>query len=162
MANNINQIIFSRTQPTKKISIIKALTDAEVMNVSTDTISRIVREAGKNRYKSRDKVLYITRGNKAGNDWNSSLESIGICKRRLYVDLYVQYGDCDTDTTVCEDFDIFFRRGEYRGEIKGTDRYGNPRTYYFIYDQDDKVKCMRSILLQYVMTKYASKLQDNG
>lgn len=55
MATNINQIIFTRTQPKKKLEIINSLSEAELMATTEATITKIVKEAGSRLYKSRDK-----------------------------------------------------------------------------------------------------------
>lgn len=160
MKTNINVELFKRYAPKKKIEIINVLTDDEVMATTQATVLRIVKEAGSNRYKSRDKDLHIARRLREGNHWNSVMEAIGTFKKKLYLDLYVQYGDCDTDTTESVRFEEFFRQGEFRGTIKGSDYYGNTKYYYYIYDREDKVRCMRSILLQYVYSKYEDKLNQ--
>ena len=35
---------------------------------------------------------------------------------------------------------------------------GNPRTYYFTYTEIQKVRCIKSILYEYVYRKYADRL----
>lgn len=160
MKTNINVELFKRYAPKKKIEMINALTDDEVMATTKETILRIVKEAGHGSYKSRNKDLYISRQLREGNHWNSELESVGIYKKKLYLDFYVQYGDSETDTTMPVKYEDFFRSGEFRGTIKGSDRYGNTKYYYYIYDREDKVRCMRSILLQYVYSKYEDKLNQ--
>ena len=47
MATNINQIIFTRTQPKKKLDIINSLTEAELLATTEATITRIVKEVGR-------------------------------------------------------------------------------------------------------------------
>lgn len=156
MATNINQIIFTRTQPKKKAEIIRNLTEAELLATTGATVTRIVKEVGRRRYKSRDKDLYIDRDRRVGNNWNSAVENVDLVKGKLYVGFYIQYENTDTNTS--DDYDNFFRRGNYRGEIRRLDRYGNGRTYYFCYDESDKAKVMKSVLLEYVYKKYSEKL----
>ena len=158
MATNINQIIFTRTQPKKKAEIIENLTEAELMATTGATVTRIVKEVGSTIYKTRDKRLYIDYDRRKGNNWNSTVEGLDLIKGRLFLDFYIQYENTDTNTS--EEYDIFFRRGNYRGEIRRLDRYGNGRTYYFCYDESDKARVMRSILLEYVYSKYNDKLKD--
>lgn len=153
---NINSFLFTRTQPQKKLEVITALSHADLLSVTQATILRIIKETGRNRYKSRDKELCISRDRRKGNNWNSTFDAVGTYKKKIYVDLYVQYENTDTSTT--EDYAKFFTTSEYRGEIHSTDRYGNPRTYYFVYDKEDKAECLRSILLQYVYNKYHDKI----
>ena len=158
MATNINQIIFTRTQPNKKIEIIKNLTEAELLATTEATITKIVKEAGRRMYKSRDKQLRIDYDRRKGNNWNSTVESVELIKGKLFLDFYIQYENTDTNTS--EEYEDFFRRGNFRGEIRRLDRFGNGRTYYFCYDETDKAKVMKSILLEYVYSKYADKLKD--
>lgn len=156
---DINKIIFSRTAPKKKVEIIENLTPKELLSVSSDTIKRMVRETGSNRYKSRDKELYISRELRTGNNWNSELTSVRTYKSGLSVDLYVQYSNTDTD--VSEAYDKFFASGDYRGCIKRNDRYGNPQTYYFTYTSADKAECVKSLILQYIHLRYKERLSEN-
>ena len=155
---NINQIIFTRTQPQKKVDIINHLTEAELMATSEATITRIVKETGQRMGKTRDKSLRISYDRRAGNNWNATIEAVELIKGKLYLDIYVQYENTDTSTS--EFYDDFFRGGTYRGEIRRLDRYGNGRTYYFNFDSDDKKRIIRSFLLEYVYSKYADKLKD--
>lgn len=158
MTTNINRSIFSKTQPKKKLVIINSLSEAELLATSEATITKIVKEAGRKMYKSRDKQLRIDYDRRKGNNWNSTVESIELIKGKLFLDFYVQYENTDTNTS--EEYDDFFGRGNFRGEIRRLDRYGNGRTYYFCYDESDKARVMRSILLEYIYTKYADKLKD--
>lgn len=159
MTTNINQIIFTRTQPKKKLDIINSLSEAELMATTESTVIRIVKEAGSAVYKSRDKRLRIDYDRRKGNNWNSTVDSVELIKGKLFLDFYVQYENTDTDSY--EEFGKFFRRGSFRGEIRRLDRYGNGRTYYFCYDESDKARVMRSILLEYVYNKYNDKLKED-
>ena len=49
---NINELIFSRTQPQKKIDIINALSEDELLSTSEATIKRIVKDAGRRMWKT--------------------------------------------------------------------------------------------------------------
>ena len=153
---NINELIFSRTQPQKKIDIINALTKDELLSTSEATVKRIVKDAGRRMWKSRDKELRISQERRAGNAWNSSIDGVELIKGKLYLSVYLQYEN--TDTSTFEEYDDFFRQGNYRGEVRRLDRHGNGRTYYFLYNPSDKASVMKSILLEYVYTKYANKL----
>ena len=156
---NINQFIFSRTQPKKKIETIEALTTDELFSVKEETVIKIVKEVGRRMYKSRDKQLYIDGDRRKGNCWNSTIEGVDLIKGRIHLNIYIQYENTDTNSS--EEFDKFFDRwNNYRGEIRRLDRYGNGRTYYFNYDKSDKANVMKSILLDYVYKKYNDKLHD--
>ena len=157
---NINELIFSRTQPQKKIDIINALSEDELLSTSEATIKRIVKDAGRRMWKTRDKELRISHERRAGNAWNSLIEAVELIKGRLYLEVYLQYENTDTSTS--EEYDDFFRNGNFRGEVRRLDRYGNCRTYYFLYNLSDKASVMKSILLEYVYTKYADKLSKQA
>ncbi len=153
---DINKIIFSRTAPKKKVEIVENLTLKELLSVNNDTIKRMVKETGSIYYKSRDKRLRLTSELSTGNNWNSYFEGISVIKNRLYVDLYLQYSNTDTNT--CETFEKFFSKGEYRGSVVRGDQYGNDRHYYFTYSESDKARCIRRFFLQYLTIKYKDKL----
>ena len=154
---NINQFIFTRTQPKKKLEVIEKLSNDELLAVSESTVKKIIQEVGQRRYKSRDKELRIDYDRRVGNNWNSTVESVDLVKGKLYIGFYIQYENTDTNTS--DDYEDFFKRGNYRGEIRRLDRFQNGRTYYFCYDESDKARVMKSILLQYVHNKYADKLK---
>ena len=157
---NINEFIFSRTQPQKKIDTINALSEDELLSTSEATVKRIVKDAGRRMWKTRDKELRISHERRAGNAWNSLIEAVELIKGRLYLEVYLQYENTDTSTS--EEYDDFFRNGNFRGEVRRSDRYGNGRTYYFLYNLSDKASVMKSILLEYVYTKYADKLSKQA
>lgn len=157
---NINEFIFSRTQPQKKIDTINALTEGELLSIREETVKRIVKDAGRRIWKTRDKRLRISQERRAGNAWNSSIDEVQLIKGKLHLEVYLQYENTDTSTS--EEYDEFFRNGNYRGEVRRLDRYGNSRTYYFLYNPSDKASVMKSILLEYVFTKYADKLKEQA
>ena len=88
------------------------------------------------------------------------LDEVQLIKGKLHLEVYLQYENTDTSTS--EEYDEFFRNGNYRGEVRRLDRYGNGRTYYFMYNPSDKASVMKSILLEYVFTKYAAKLTQQA
>ena len=158
METNINVELFKRYAPKKKLEIIEKLNPNELMNVSTATIERIVKEAGMNMYKSRNKRLYISRDRQRGNSWNSTIEAVELIRGKLYLDVYLQFEntDCNTSELVTD----FIRRGDFTGSVIRSDRYGNDRHYYFTYSEGSKQRVIRSILEEYVHSKYADKLKD--
>lgn len=158
MANvNINVELFKRYAPKKKLDMIEKLGPSELMNVTTATLTRIVKEAGENMWKSRNKTLRISRERQRGNSWNSVIEAVDLIKGKLSLDVYMQYENTDGNTSLS--MSSFLSRGDSRAEITRDDRYGNPRTYYAIYNEGDKQRVIRSILEEYVYTKYADKLK---
>lgn len=156
---NVNTELFKRTSPVKKIDIIKNLTQTELTGVSEETILKIVKETGRRRKGTRDYEFYINPDRRKGNNWNSEVEGIWLYKGKLSVMVYVQFDD--TDTSLIVPFNDFFKKGDFRGTIKRDDRYGNPQTHYYVYDERDKAEVLRSFYLEYINTKYKSKLSTN-
>ena len=156
MAVNINQELFKRYAPKKKLEIINNLTTTELLAATPETIKRIAKEAGRSIGKSRDKVLRIDRDRQVGNNWNSDVEAIEYIKGNLYLNIYFQTDN--TDTNICEKYATFFQGDQYHGKHYTTNRYGDEVPNYFIYDRQDKANVIKSILLEYVHTKYADKL----
>ena len=156
MATNINQELFKRYAPKKKLKIINNLTTSELLATTLETIKRIAKDAGRSVGKSRDKVLRINRDRQAGNDWNSTIEAVEIHRRKLMLDIYVQMDS--TDTNHFEPYSNFSKDGNYTGKVFTTNYYGDSVPHYFTYDRQDKAKVIKSILLEYVHTKYADKL----
>ena len=156
METNINVELFKKYAPKKKLEIIGKLSPNEFLKVSTATITRIVKEAGDNMYKSRNKRLYISRDRQRGNSWNSTIEAVELIRGKLYLDIYLQYENTDCNTS--ELLSDFMRRGNFTGSVVRSDRYGNDRHYYFTYSEGSKQRVIRSILEQYVYSKYSDKL----
>lgn len=157
---DVNTELFKRTSPVKKIEIIKNLTQGELSRVTEATIFRIVKETGRRRKGTRDYEFYVNLDRRKGNNWNSEVEGIWLYKRKLSVVVYIQYDD--TDSSLLVPFNDFFKKGDFRGTIKRDDRYGNPQTHYYVYDENDKTEVMRSFCLEYINTKYKSKLNTNN
>ena len=157
MKTNINLELFKRYAPKRKLEIIASLSQEEILALTPATIIRMVREAGEFHYKSkRDKKLCVRRVIRKGNEWNSEFTGVDLLKGKLYVNLYVQYDN--TDTEDCISYDEFMRDKErFRGTIETTDRYDNPQTYYYFYDNDDRARAIRSLLYEYVYRKYLDK-----
>ena len=156
---NVNTELFKRTSPVRKIEIIKNLTQEELSIVSETTILRIVKETGRRIRGTRDYEFYINPDRKKGNKWNSVIEGLWLYKGKLSVMVYVQFDN--TDTSMLVPFNDFFKKGDFRGTIKRDDRYGNPQTHYYVYDEKDKTEVLRSFCLEYINTKYKSKLSTN-
>ena len=92
---NINIELFKRYGTDRKMKIVMELTEEEVLATSPATVTRIIKEVGSKRYKSRDKELRIGSERRTGNSWNSTFEEVGIYKKKLYVSLYLQYSNTD-------------------------------------------------------------------
>lgn len=153
---DINQIIFTKTAPAKKVEIVENLTQAELLNILPATIARMVKEAGTRLYKSWDKELRISYERRTGNNWNSTIEGVRNYKGNPMLDLYIQYENTDTSASVS--LSDFLNKGDYRVSIVRDDRCGNPRSYYFTYAVADKARFVRQLLLEYLNRKYKDKL----
>ena len=156
MATNINVELFKRYAPKKKLELINGLSQSELLTTTPETIKRIAKEAGRSIGKSCDKVLHIDQDRRSGNNWNSSVEAIEYINGNLYLNVYFQMDS--TDTNICVKHEVFFKGGEYTGTHYTTNRYGDSVPHYFTYDRNDKAGVIKSILLEYVYTKYATKL----
>ena len=156
MRTNINEELFKRYAPKKKLEIINNLTTAELLATTPETLMRIVKEAGTKVGTARNKVLRISSERRSGNNWNSTVESIEIHREKLMLDIYVQMDS--TDTNHFEPYLNFSKDGNYTGKVYTTNRYGDQIPNYFIYNREDKAGVIKSILLEYIYTKYADKL----
>lgn len=154
MKTNINTELFKRYAPQKKLSIIEALTQDELLAITPATITKVVKETGEPYYRSRrNKSICVRRVIRTGNNWNSEFTGMELLKGELYVSLYVQYSN--TDTTECILYSEFMRdKDRFRGTIIDTDYLGNPQTYYYFYDNEDRARAIRSLLYEYVNRKY--------
>ena len=156
MATNINQELFKRYAPKRKLDLINGLSQSELLATTPETLLRIVKEAGTRVGTVRSKVLRISSERRSGNDWNSTVEAVEIHRRKLMLDIYVQMDS--TDTNHFEPYSNFSKDGNYTGKVFTTNYYGDSIPHYFTYDRQDKAKVIKSILLEYLFTKYADKL----
>ena len=160
MKTNINTELFKKYAPKHKLEIIESLTQEELLAITPKTVTRIVKEAGEGKKGSPNKYLRIRLGLRKGNNWNSTFEGVGVHSKKLYVSLYIQMDSTDTENT--EYYSKFFSGERYRGTCQESDRYGNPNYHYFFYDDEDRANCIKSILLEYVYTKYDDKLNPKN
>ena len=156
MATNINQELFKRYKPKKKLDLIYQLSADELLATTPETIKRIAKETGRSIGKSRNKVLRISNDRRSGNNWNSDIEAVEFINGNLYLNIYFQMDN--TDTNICEKYLNFFKGEEYHGKHYTTNKYGDTIPHYFTYNREDKAGVIKSILLEYVHTKYADKL----
>ena len=156
MATNINQELFKRYNPKRKLDLINGLSQSEILATTPETLMRIVKEAGTKVGTARSKVLRISSERRSGNNWNSTVEALEIHRRKLMLDIYVQMDS--TDTNHFEPYSNFSKDGDYTGKVFTTNYHGDSVPHYFTYDRQDKAGVIKSILLEYVYTKYADKL----
>lgn len=151
---NINKIIFSRIAPAKKVRIVKNLTIPELLSINYATILRVVKETGTKQSNSRNKTFRMT--TPVSNDWNAEFEGMNLYRGKLFADIYLQYDS--TDTNVSIPFDDFLKKGDFRGSITRADRYDNPQTHYFTFQENDKAIVLGRLLMDYLNRKYKDKL----
>lgn len=159
MDNRIDNILFKRMAPAKKLDIVDSLTSTELLAIDPDTVKRIIKEVGRKVGNTRRKELYISREFRTGNSWNSEVEGIGYNSKGLFLYLNAQYHN--SDLTVIETWDKFFRKGQYVGSLEYADRYGGTQTSHFIYDDSEKARVVRRLLMQYLHLKYKDKLSKS-
>ena len=157
---DINTELFRRTSPAKKLTIINNLKQNEVLNISEETIIRMVKETGRRTKGTRNYDFYIDQNLRTGNNWNSEIESISLYKGEINLNTYVQYSNTDTNRNI--PWGTFIKQGDFRGTIEAEDRHCNPQTYYYIYDEFDKARVIRNLCVDYIRRKYASKLTENN
>ena len=159
MDNKIDNILFSRISPVKKLDIVDNFTPAELLASAPDTVKRIIKEVGHKIGNTREKKLYISREFRTGNDWNSEVEGMGYNSKGLFLYIYAQYSN--TDRTVIETWDKFFQKGQYVGRIEYTDVFDHRQTARFIYYDSEKARVIRRLLMQYLHLKYKDKLSKS-
>lgn len=144
---DINKELFRRYAPKKKLDIINNLTEQELLNITQETIIRVIKEVGTNRYKSRNKDF---RFKNKGNNWNSVVNSVSLVSGKLYICLTLLLDDTDPDV----DFTLSEFMSKDRFTYYDTDRYGNKYPVYITYGKQDKAKLIRSLLTGYIELKY--------
>ena len=146
MAIDINVELFKRYAPKRKLEIIYQLNANELLAITSESIKRIVKEAGRKIGMSRNIVLRISNDRRIGNAWNSNIESVEYVKGNLYLNIYFQMDN--TDTNICEKYLNFFKGNEYHGKHYTTNIYGDSVPNYFTYNREDKAGVIKSILLE--------------
>lgn len=161
MTTNINQFIFTRTAPKKKLEVISSLSQGELLSVTYKTILRIIKEAGigdSNKTRSKFKTLFLK---DAGNGWNSRVMNIYNWKKdEVYLSVYIQGDDTDTDVDYkLKDFLDNRYEDQCLGHLEESFSNGYSHSIPANYDRDDRSGVIRAILNAYVKNKYADKLK---
>jgi len=152
---DINEFIFGRTKPEKKLEVLDSLSGAELRNATNETILRIYKECrGKDSDGNPRDRFMIENDRRAGNRlggrgfWNSLIEFIYEYNGRAYIMFYVQ--NTKTDSSEGVSYTTFKSGAEYRGycDYLGT---------YFRYDSNDIANVIRCILKEYVYYTYIEK-----
>ena len=162
MATNINNIIFTRTAPKKKLEIVNSLSQGELLAITYPTILRIIKEAGQgdsSKVRCKFKTLYLSG---ATNDWNSKVTNIYNWKKdEVYLSVYIQ-GD-DTDTYEFPKLKNFLDNSyeeQCLGKLHESFRNGYEHDVPANYNRTDRARVVRAILTAYVRNKYADKLKE--
>ena len=161
MATNINEFIFTRTQPQKKLDVINNLSQAELLSVNYQTVLRIIKEAGtgdSSKARCKFKTLHLEN---AGNDWNSTVTNIYNWKKdEVYLSVYIQGDDTDTDVSYkLRDFLDNRYEEQCLGHIEESFSNGYSHKKPANYDRSDRARVIKSILTAYITNKYATKLK---
>lgn len=161
---NINQFIFTRTAPKKKLEVVKKLQQGELLAITYKTILRIIKEAGvgdSNKTRCKFKTLYLS---DAGNDWNSKVTNIYNWKKdEVYLSVYIQGDDTDTHAfPKLKDFLDNRYEEQCLGKLHESFRNGYEHDVPANYNRTDRARVIKAILTAYVKNKYADKLKEEA
>ena len=164
MATNINNIIFTRTAPKKRLEIINSLSQGELLAITYPTILRIIKEAGQgdsNKARCKFKTLYLSG---ATNDWNSKVTNIYNWKKdEVYLSVYIQGDDTDTyEFPKLKDFLDNRYEEQCLGKLHESFRNGYEHDVPANYNRTDRARVVRAILTAYVKNKYRDKLKEEA
>ena len=164
MATNINNIIFTRTAPKKKLEIINSLSQGELLAITYPTILRIIKEAGQgdsSKVRCKFKTLYVSG---ATNDWNSKVTNIYNWKKdEVYLSVYIQGDDTDTyEFPKLKDFLDNRYEEQCLGKLHESFRNGYEHDVPANYNRTDRARVVRAILTAYVKNKYRDKLKEEA
>lgn len=161
---DINNFLFTRTAPKKKLAVINTLSQGDILSVTYKTILRIIKEAGvgdSNKTRCKFKTLYLSG---ATNDWNSKVRNIYNSKKdEVYLSVYIQGDDTDTEVSYkLRDFLDNRYEEQCLGKLDESFRNGYEHKVPANYDRADRARVIKAILTAYVECKYESKLKGNG
>ena len=164
MATNINNIIFTRTAPNKKLEIINSLSQDELLAITYPTILRIIKEAGQgdsSKVRCKFKTLYLSG---ATNDWNSKVTNIYNWKKdEVYLSVYIQGDDTDTyEFPKLKDFLDNSYEEQCLGKLHESFRNGYEHDVPANYNRTDRARVIKAILTAYVKNKYRDKLKEEA
>ena len=158
---DINNFLFTRTAPKKKLAVINTLSQGDLLSVTYKTILRIIKEAGvgdSNKTRCKFKTLYLSG---ATNDWNSKVRNIYNSKKdEVYLSVYIQGDDTDTEVSykLCDFLDNRYEE-QCLGKLDESFRNGYEHKVPANYDRSDRARVIKAILTAYIETKYADKLK---
>lgn len=158
---DINNFLFTRTAPKKKLAVINTLSQGDLLSVTYKTILRIIKEAGvgdSNKTRCKFKTLYLSG---ATNDWNSKVRNIYNSKKdEVYLSVYIQGDDTDTEVSykLCDFLDNRYEE-LCLGKLDESFRNGYEHKVPANYDRSDRAGVIKAILTAYIENKYADKLK---
>ena len=161
MATNINQFIFTRTAPKKKLEVIENLSQSELLSITYATVLRIIKEAGlgdTNKTRCKFKTLFLSG---ATNNWNSKVRNIYNSKKdEVYLSVYIQGDDTDTDVSykLREFLDNRYEK-QCLGHLEELFSNGYEHKVPANYDREDRARVIKAILVAYIENKYSEKLK---
>lgn len=158
---DINNFLFTRTAPKKKLAVINTLSQGDLLSVTHKTILRIIKEAGHgdtNKTRCKFKTLYLSG---ATNDWNSKVRNIYNSKKdEVYLSVYIQGDDTDTEVSYkLRDFLDNRYEEQCLGKLDESFRNGYEHKVPANYDRSDRARVIKAILTAYIENKYADKLK---
>ena len=161
MIMDINNFLFTRTAPKKKLAVINTLSQGDLLSVTYKTILRIIKEAGvgdSNKTRCKFKTLYLSG---ATNDWNSKVRNIYNSKKdEVYLSVYIQGDDTDTEVSYkLRDFLDNRYEEQCLGHLEESFRNGYEHKVPANYDRSDRARVIKAILTAYIENKYAEKLK---
>lgn len=161
MIMDINNFLFTRTAPKKKLAVINTLSQGDLLSVTYKTILRIIKEAGvgdSNKTRCKFKTLYLSG---ATNDWNSKVRNIYNSKKdEVYLSVYIQGDDTDTEVSYkLRDFLDNRYEEQCLGKLDESFRNGYEHKVPANYDRSDRSRVIKAILTAYIENKYADKLK---
>lgn len=161
---DINNFLFTRTAPKKKLAVINTLSQGDLLSVTYKTILRIIKEAGvgdSNKTRCKFKTLYLSG---ATNDWNSKVRNIYNSKKdEVYLSVYIQGDDTDTEVSYkLRDFLDNRYEEQCLGKMDESFRNGYEHKVPANYDRSDRARVIKAILTAYIENKYADKLKEDG
>ena len=158
---DINNFLFTRTAPKKKLAVINTLSQGDLLSVTYKTVLRIIKEAGvgdSNKTRCKFKTLYLS---DATNDWNSKVRNIYNSKKdEVYLSVYIQGDDTDTEVSYkLRDFLDNRYEEQCLGKLDESFRNGYEHKVPANYDRSDRARVIKAILTAYIENKYADKLK---
>ena len=158
---DINNFLFTRTAPKKKLAVINTLSQGDLLSVTYKTVLRIIKEAGvgdSNKTRCKFKTLYLSG---ATNDWNSKVRNIYNSKKdEVYLSVYIQGDDTDTEVSYkLRDFLDNRYEEQCLGKLYESFRNGYEHKVPANYDRSDRARVIKAILTAYIENKYADKLK---